>query len=153
MINGVKMKNLILALTFILSSSAVAQNETVEAPAANRAPASTKTPAPAAKATTERKVAGKPAPPADPCKVRVEAAIRRTMALIYKNQFAFELYDGEEVPGKDSKDRALTEFNTSIFHINEGTMSHSGATAIVANAKAECVIVKLSVNAGVPNEN
>jgi hypothetical protein len=81
------------------------------------------------------------------CQAKVEKLIRSTAVQMgYKGEFGFSLQ--RESAGSDLNGRPLVSYKSSVFHVDEGYLSESGAEATVRNTAKDCDVLKLRVSVG-----
>lgn len=81
------------------------------------------------------------------CKAKVEKLIHVTAKQMgFSGEFGLSLTD--EAAGNDIQDRPLTRYRSSVFLVDEGYLSNSGAEVTVRNTATGCDVIKLSVSVG-----
>lgn len=82
-----------------------------------------------------------------PCQSKISSAVRATAkALGLKQNFGFEVNEGEDLGKKDIEGRPLISYSTSVFIIDEGYLSGTGASAVVRPKGNSCEIVQLTIS-------
>lgn len=81
------------------------------------------------------------------CEAKVKKLILETVKIMgFNEDIGFEI--SKERSGEDIQGKELTTFTTSIFFVEEGNLTNSGATIVVRSADKECEPIKSTVSIG-----
>lgn len=80
------------------------------------------------------------------CEVFIEKKIKAVAkAAGLKEEIGFEILENKESVGKDMMENPLTKYSTSMFFVDDGYITGSGATVIVRPEGKKCEIYNISV--------